>query len=64
MYYNNKLGVNRELAFVRVLLTKRTHTRRVATSLEKVNQNTLGFFTLLRVHPPTTHDTVIFQYQH
>ena len=59
MYYKNKLGVNRELGKLkcaeqtidavvsvkseRVLLTKRTHARHVATSLENVNQKTSGF---------------------
>ena len=65
MYYKNKKGVNRELGKLkyaeqtidavvsvkseRVLLTKRTHARCVATSLGNVNQNTSGFFTLLHV---------------
>ena len=48
----------------RVLFTKRTHARRVETSLGNVNQNTSGFLTLLRVQPPTTHDTGISRYQH
>ena len=58
MYYKNKLGVNRELGKLKcaeqtidavvsaksehVSLTKRTHVRRVATSLGNVNQNTSG----------------------
>ena len=40
----------------RVLLRKRTHARCVALSLGNNNQNTSGFFSILHVHPPTTHD--------
>ena len=48
----------------RVLLTNRTHARRVDVSFGNVSQKMSGFFALLRVHPPTTHDTGILWNNH
>lgn len=47
----------------RVLFTNRTHALRVVTFLGKISQKTSGFFTQLRVQPPTTQLSGIAQHQ-